>query len=159
LDSGVHRPGDQPAGGSILKVQEWLSASAGGEQMREITLEDYKQADRQQERQEARRGFTIHAIVYALVMTGLIILNLTVATQFPWAIFPLIFWSATLVAVILLGVTWTLAQRVAVGGAGVEDDVLLAVAGAGLAAASLVAGRIMVVVGRLRRRSSRDGQR
>jgi hypothetical protein len=70
-----------------------------------------------------------------------------------------IFWSATLVAVILLGVTWTLAQRVAVGGASVEDDVVLAVAGAGLAAASLVAGRIMVVVGRLRRRSSRDGQR
>jgi hypothetical protein len=26
----------------------------------EITLEDYKQADRQLERQEARRGFTIH---------------------------------------------------------------------------------------------------
>jgi hypothetical protein len=40
-----------------------------------------------------------------------------------------------------------------------EDDIVLAVAGAGLAAASLVAGRIMVVVGRLRRRSSRDGQR
>jgi hypothetical protein len=32
-----------------------------------------------------------------------------------------------LVAVILLGVTWTLAQRVAVGGASVEDDALLAV--------------------------------
>jgi hypothetical protein len=31
--------------------------------MREITLEDYKQADRQPERQDARRGFTIHAIV------------------------------------------------------------------------------------------------
>jgi len=65
-----------------------------------------------------------------------------------------VFWSATLVAVILLGVTWTLAQRVAAGGASVEEDVLLAVAGTGLAAASLVAARIMVVVGRLRRRSS-----
>ncbi len=72
---------------------------------------------------------------------------------------PVVFWSATLVAVVLLGVTWTLAQRVAVGGASVEDEVLLAVAGTGLAAASLVAARIMVVVGRLRRRSSRDGQR
>ena len=70
-----------------------------------------------------------------------------------------VFWSATLVAVILLGVTWTLAQRVVVGGASVEDDVLLVVAGAGLAAASLVAGRIMVVVGRLRRRGqgNREG--
>ena len=71
-----------------------------------------------------------------------------------------IFWSATLVAVILLGVTWTLAQRVAFGGASVQDDALLAVAVAGLAAASLVAARIVVVVvvGRLRRRSARDGQ-
>jgi hypothetical protein len=67
---------------------------------------------------------------------------------------PVVFWSATLVAVILLGVTWTLAQRAFTGGASVEDDVLLAVAGTGLAAASLVAARIMVVVGRLRRRSS-----
>jgi hypothetical protein len=66
---------------------------------------------------------------------------------------PVVFWSATLVAVILLGVTWTLAQRALAGDASVEDDVLLA-AGTGLAAASLVAGRIMVVVGRLRRRSS-----
>lgn len=31
---------------------------------REITLEDYKQADRQLEREQARRGFTLHAIVY-----------------------------------------------------------------------------------------------
>jgi hypothetical protein len=72
---------------------------------------------------------------------------------------PVVFWSATLVAVLLLGVSWTLAQRVGAGSASVEDDVLLAVAGTGLAAASLVAARIMVVIGRLRRRSSRDGQR
>jgi hypothetical protein len=65
-----------------------------------------------------------------------------------------------LVAVILLGATWTLAQRVAIGGASVQDDALLAVAVAGLAAASLVAARIVVVVvvGRLRRRTARDGQ-
>lgn len=37
-----------------------------------------------------------------------------------------VFWPATLVAVILLGVTWTLAERVAAGGARVEEDVLLA---------------------------------
>lgn len=67
-----------------------------------------------------------------------------------------VFWSATLVAVILLGVTWTLAQRAFAGGASIEEDVLLVVAGTGLAAASLVAGRIMVVVGRLRRRSTRE---
>jgi hypothetical protein len=70
-----------------------------------------------------------------------------------------VFWSATLVAVILLGVTWTLAERVAAGGARVEEDVLLAVAGAGLAAASLVAARIVMVVGWVRRRGRQDGGR
>ena len=70
-----------------------------------------------------------------------------------------VFWSATLVAVILLGVTWTLGQRVGGGGASLEDDVLLAVAGAGLAAASLVAARIVMVVGRVRRRGRQDGGR
>lgn len=71
----------------------------------------------------------------------------------------LFFWSATTVAVVLLGVTWTLADRVGSGGASVEDRVLLVVAGAGLAAASLVAARIVVVVGRLRRRGRGDGKR
>ena len=74
--------------------------------MREITLEDYKRADRQLERQDARRGFTIHAIVYALVMTGLIILNLTVATEFPWALFPLIGWGIGLTMHYLFGLRW-----------------------------------------------------
>ena len=71
--------------------------------MREITLEDYKRADRQLEREEARRGFTIHAIVYALVMTGLIILNLTVATEFPWVVFPLVGWGIGLTMHYLFG--------------------------------------------------------
>jgi hypothetical protein len=74
--------------------------------MREITLEDYKRADRQLEREEARRGFTIHAVVYALVMTGLIILNLTVATEFPWAVFPLIGWGIGLTMHYLFGLRW-----------------------------------------------------
>jgi hypothetical protein len=63
------------------------------------------------------------------------------------------FWSATVVSVLLLGVVWTLAERVRAGGAGLEDDVLLAVAAVGLAAAGLVAGRIVLVLGRLKRRS------
>jgi hypothetical protein len=69
-------------------------------------LADYKQADRELEREEARRGFTIHAIVYAVVMTGLIILNLTVATEFPWAVFPLICWGIGLTLHYLFGVRW-----------------------------------------------------
>jgi len=74
--------------------------------MREITLADYKAADRQLEREQARRGFAIHAIVYALVMTGLIILNLTVATEFPWAVFPLVGWGIGLSAHYLFGLRW-----------------------------------------------------
>jgi hypothetical protein len=75
-------------------------------EMQEITLEDYKRADWQLEREEAKRGFTIHAIVYAVVMTGLIILNLTVATEFPWAVFPLVCWGFGLTMHYLFGVRW-----------------------------------------------------
>jgi hypothetical protein len=74
--------------------------------MREITLEDYKRADRDLEREQARRGFIIHAIVYAVVMTGLIVLNLTVATEFPWAVFPLVCWGFGLSMHYLFGVRW-----------------------------------------------------
>jgi hypothetical protein len=70
-----------------------------------------------------------------------------------------IFWSAVVVALVLLGVTWTLAQRVGNGAASVEDGVLLAISGLGLAAASLVAARIVFVVGRLRRRGRQVGGR
>lgn len=62
------------------------------------------------------------------------------------------FWTATVVSVLLLGVAWTLTERVRAGGAGLEDDLLLAIAAAGLAAAGLVAGRIVLVLGRLKRR-------
>jgi hypothetical protein len=70
-----------------------------------------------------------------------------------------IFWSAVVVAVVLLGVTWTLAQRLGAGDASVEDAVLLAVAAAGMAAAALVAARIVFVIGRLRRRARQDTRR
>jgi hypothetical protein len=74
--------------------------------MREITLEDYKRADRDLEREQARRGFVIHAIVNAVVMIGLIVLNLTVATEFPWAAFPLVCWGFGLTMHYLFGVRW-----------------------------------------------------
>jgi hypothetical protein len=51
--------------------------------------------------------------------------------------------------VLLLGVVWALTHRA--GGASVEDRVLLAVAGVGLAVTSLVAARIVFVLGRLKR--------
>jgi 2TM domain len=87
-------------------VGEALGIGKEVSSMREITLEDYKRADRDLEREQARRGFTIHAIVYGLVMTGLVILNLTVATEFPWAVFPLIGWGIGLTAHYLFGLRW-----------------------------------------------------
>ena len=75
-------------------------------EMPEITLEDYKRVDRQLERQDARRGFAIHAIVYGLVMTGLIILSVTVGDVFPWAGLPLACWGVGLTLHYLFGVRW-----------------------------------------------------
>lgn len=39
-------------------------------------------------------------------MTGLIILNLTVASEFPWAVFPLVGWGIGLTAHYLYGLCW-----------------------------------------------------
>jgi hypothetical protein len=87
---------------------EAVALGIGGEVswMREITLEDYRRAERQLELKEARRGFTIHAIVYAVVMTSLIILNLTVAHEFLWFLFPLVGWGAGLTAHYLFRFRW-----------------------------------------------------
>lgn len=60
-----------------------------------------------------------------------------------------IFWTTTTASVLLLGVVWALTHQPR--SPSIEDRVLLAVASAGLAATSLVAARIVVVVGRLRR--------
>lgn len=62
--------------------------------------------DRQLEREQARRGFTIHATVFVLVMTGLVILNLTVAAEFPWAVFPLVGWGIGLTMHYLFRLRW-----------------------------------------------------
>jgi hypothetical protein len=74
--------------------------------MREITLEDYKRADQQLERKRARRGFTIHAIVYAVVLTGLIILSVTLGDVFPWAGLPMVCWGVGVTLHYLYGVRW-----------------------------------------------------
>jgi hypothetical protein len=113
IRSGPQRP--QGAGQQLpLATRNGRGTGKEVSKKREITLEDYKWDDRELEREEARRGFTIHAIVYALVMTGLIILNLTVATEFPWVIFPLVGWGIGLTLHYLYGLRWadkTIADR------------------------------------------------
>jgi 2TM domain len=62
-----------------------------------VTAEEYKQAEHDLMLVEARRGWQVHALVYALVNTGLIILNtlLVVFTDanFFWFPFVLVCWG------------------------------------------------------------------
>jgi hypothetical protein len=62
-----------------------------------LTAEEYKEAEFGFTLAESRRGWTIHAIVYMIVMTGLLVLNgvLIAVTDgdFPWALFPLVCWG------------------------------------------------------------------
>jgi hypothetical protein len=59
-----------------------------------LTAEQYRQAELGYTLAEMRRGFKIHAAVYGIVMTGLIVLNgLLIAytdTDFPRVVFPLV---------------------------------------------------------------------
>jgi 2TM domain len=62
-----------------------------------LTAEEYKQAEFGYSLDEARRGFKIHAAVYGVVMSGLIVLNVLLIVftdaNFPWAAFPLVGWG------------------------------------------------------------------
>lgn len=74
--------------------------------MPEVTLEDDKRVGRQPEHKRARRGFTLHAIVYAVVLAGLIILSVTLGDVFPWAGLPMVWWGVGLTLHYLYGVRW-----------------------------------------------------
>ena len=62
-----------------------------------LSAEQYKEAEFGYTLVESKRGFKIHAAVYAVVMTGLIALNCVLIAftdaDFPWAIFPLVGWG------------------------------------------------------------------
>lgn len=62
-----------------------------------LTAEEYKRAEFDLALDDSRRGFKIHALVYAIVMTGLVTLNAVLIAftdaNFPWAIFPLVCWG------------------------------------------------------------------
>ena len=75
-----------------------------------VTLERYEQAELDLTRAEWRRGFWIHAVVYAVVTTGLIVLNVVLAARtdsdFLWFPFPLIGGGIGLAMHYLHGVRW-----------------------------------------------------
>jgi 2TM domain len=62
-----------------------------------LTAEEYRRAEFGYTLAESRRGFKIHAAVYVVVMTGLIVLNsllwVYADANFPWAAFPLVGWG------------------------------------------------------------------
>ena len=62
-----------------------------------LTTEQYLEAEFGYSLAEARRGFKIHAAVFGVVMTGLIILNACLiactSANFPWVVFPLVCWG------------------------------------------------------------------
>jgi len=65
-----------------------------------LTADQYKEAEFGYSLAEARHGFKIHAAVYGVVMTGLIVLNVVLIAftdaNFPWAVFPLVGWGVGL---------------------------------------------------------------
>ena len=62
-----------------------------------LTADQYREAEVGYTLAESKRGFEIHALVYAIVMTGLITLNALLIAftngDFPWAVFPLVGWG------------------------------------------------------------------
>ena len=75
-----------------------------------ITLADYQRAEREMALREGKRGFAIHAVVYAVVMAGLTVLNILLITQtdenFVWFVFPLVGWGVGLTMHYLHAVRW-----------------------------------------------------
>jgi hypothetical protein len=52
-----------------------------------ITLSAYQQAERDLAHEGARTGMVVHATITVLVSILLVVINLTVATGFPWSAF------------------------------------------------------------------------
>ena len=67
-----------------------------------------------------------------------------------------IFWGATAAAILFLGAVWSTTDRLGSAGHGTTDAIVLAMASIGLAVSLFVAGRIAVVMGRVRRGARRD---
>jgi hypothetical protein len=52
-----------------------------------ITLHDYETAQRAMAHQSATTGVVVHGIITLLVGVGLIVINITLAPEFPWSAF------------------------------------------------------------------------
>ncbi|HEX6247496.1 MAG TPA: 2TM domain-containing protein [Nocardioidaceae bacterium] len=79
-----------------------------------ITLDEYLAAEHDVDVRESRMGWRVHAAVYAVVMTGLVVLNLVLvnstADDFLWFFFPLVGWGFGLAMHYLYAVRWADSQ-------------------------------------------------
>ena len=75
-----------------------------------ITTNEYMMAERELELRDLKTGWLIHAGIYAVVITGLVILNLVIAANtendFLWFFFPLVCWGIGLVFHYLHAFRW-----------------------------------------------------
>jgi hypothetical protein len=75
-----------------------------------VNTEQYKQPERELTLREWRRGFKIHAAIYAVVNTALIVANVLINAYtdawFYWFPFPLVGWGVGLTFHYLHGVRW-----------------------------------------------------
>ncbi len=72
----------------------------------EILLEDYKKAHREISKEEEKRDFLVHLVVYVLVNTMLIVINLIYSPDVIWFFYPLIGWGIGISMHYLFGVRW-----------------------------------------------------
>ena len=58
--------------------------------MSNLTLELYEEEERRLAVASARRGLVPHTVVTVLASLGLAVLNIFVASEFPWSVFPFV---------------------------------------------------------------------
>ena len=73
---------------------------------KKISLENYKKAYREIIKEDKKKGFIIHFIVYIIVNSMLIINNLIFSPQKIWFIYPLLGWGIGIAIHYLSDIVW-----------------------------------------------------
>lgn len=66
--------------------------------MSKITLEEYKRAYFEVDKEQRRKGFFLHLSIYISINVVSIIINLVFTPKFLWVIFRIVFWG--------IGIIW-----------------------------------------------------
>ena len=71
-----------------------------------ISLQDYKKAYREIVKEEERKAFMYHAIIYVVANLLLIIINIVYDPEYLWFLYPLIGWGSGITIHYLFDVRW-----------------------------------------------------